>query len=175
MKLTKDPFVYGFVLRLALTPVLFLFTDDLMLMAAALLVMDVMDCAFAALMNWVRVAETSKFYQIGDKFMDLFQYFVALCIVRDAPPGLSTILWALWAWRAVGVARFAYTADERVLVLHFDATKELLAAQACMPAGKLLPPELILLLCAGKVLFEAWKNGDPRRFYEIKDAVSPAE
>lgn len=157
------PFWHGLALRLVLTPVL-MFTRHPLLMAVALWLLDLSDCNLTAMLGWIKKKDCAhnKVYQMGDKVVDVIQYLVALCVLTGTgsiPEGLVLVLWALWAWRLVGVLRFVHTGDVRVLVPHFDAIKELLVASSMLPMW----PETIVFVCACKAFFEVWKNGTPVR------------
>jgi hypothetical protein len=165
--------VAGVVLRIGLTPLLLLARGRTGWLALFLLLLDLTDSVTATLLSCTEpdlkraachrgMLETSLPYQIADKWVDVLQYAVALAVVSISWGGLQLFLWCALAWRAIGVARFTKTHDPRVLVLHVDVIKEVLVMVALLQLMNCihwLNPLMLGAVCAGKVLFEMWKNG----------------
>ena len=84
-----------------------------------------------------------------------------------AHPHALAVLWAFFAWRAIGVARFFRTNDNAILKLHFDALNSTLIA--CVLAAAWPAPfrahfwAFCALGAAAKVAFEFQHHAVPYR------------
>lgn len=158
-----DATTFLFIIRLLLTPILWIARNSCLHMAVVLLIVDLIDCKklwYKLLWNETAVCTTELRYQILDKISDLFQYTIAIVLLSihsTITKDFTRLLYTFVAWRAIGVVCFILEADTRYLVPFADVIKELLIVYAVFNQQYRI--EAIIIACALKIAFEVWKNG----------------
>jgi hypothetical protein len=150
------------LLRLCMTPLLFLTRGSLWMTALALLLIDIVDCPNFLYRGALHCTGNAT-YQLRDKVTDVAQYAAAVAVLSwpgaggGVPASAARTLTALLAWRAVGVALLMVLGDTRVLVPFVDAVKEVMLLYGLVSSTPAAAVVGGVVAC--KVVFEVVKNG----------------
>ena len=99
-----------------------------------LFLLDTTDCAVYKALHAVGLTHMrpdckSHEFQRMDKIADAISYVLALLLFRNLfPPGVYALLWALLAWRVIGVAKYYKRDDNAILHTHFDGINGVMLA-----------------------------------------------
>ena len=137
---------------------------------------DWLDCLPSKLTQYIRTKKFSESagicrsynYQIIDKIIDLFSYYVVFMLL-DLP--LSSLYFILISIRAIGIALFTKTGHSKYLVMFPDLFRELLIVSWTLGTSN---PIIIATICI-KIIFEYLLHMGPltrnKKEYPLKKDV----
>lgn len=150
---------YSLALRAILTPLLVATRGSVIGTVAALILLDVVDCnpVVVKLFRPEYKAQGCSYdpnYQILDKVLDVFQYFVAILLLAPIlPKSIYVITLFFLIYRIIGIFVYLVNKDNRTFEIFIDFVKEYLLLFALFSPSQ-IPPSVLLISILLKVGYE---------------------
>ena len=146
------------LLRLILTPLLYLTRHNVLYSVLMLTALDIIDCNPLVLKLFPpqyqgKGCSYDSQYQILDKSLDIFQYVVAVMLLSPIlPTHIFTATIALIVYRIIGMIMYSFNKDNKTFIIFIDFIKEYLLLFALF--GQTISVPILSIAITLKVVYE---------------------